>query len=176
MLWWDTRKLSEPTDELVLNESPTRVLGGSSMEYNIEAGPAKYLVGTEQGVVLSMNMKKAKAGGGDKKPSDNAGVISVMDTGAGKHHGPIYSVHRNPFWPTNYMTVGDWSVRVWSEKNKAPIMVRVHARVPRASFFSSLSLTHTHTFESAGFSVQQGILDGWRVVVDPRWCFLRDAK
>jgi hypothetical protein len=71
-----------------------------------------------------MNMKKAKAGGGDKKPSDNAGVITQMDAGAGKHHGPIYTIQRNPMWPTNYMTVGDWSVRVWSEKNKSPIMVR----------------------------------------------------
>jgi len=34
------------------------VLGGSSLEYNIEAGPAKYLVGTEQGVVLQLNMRK----------------------------------------------------------------------------------------------------------------------
>lgn len=30
------------------------VLGGSSMEYNQEAGPTKYLVGTEQGIVLQV--------------------------------------------------------------------------------------------------------------------------
>ena len=129
MLWWDTRKLTEPTDELQLTDQAGRLLGGSSAEYNIEAGPAKYLVGTEQGVVLSMNMRKAKAAAssgkdGDKKPIDNSGVISVMDTGSGKHHGPIYSIQRNPLHPTNYLTVGDWSVRIWSEKNKTPIMVR----------------------------------------------------
>jgi fucose permease len=49
MLWWDTRKLSEPTDEVILSDG-ARTLGGSALEYNIEAGPAKYLVGTEQGV------------------------------------------------------------------------------------------------------------------------------
>jgi dynein intermediate chain 2, axonemal len=31
------------------------VLGGSSMEYNQEAGPTKYLVGTEQGVIMQVN-------------------------------------------------------------------------------------------------------------------------
>ena len=57
LLWWDSRKLSEPTDSLSLELPVTgssattqqaggdaaatqgpRVLGGSSMEYNIEAG------------------------------------------------------------------------------------------------------------------------------------------
>lgn len=123
MLWWDTRKLSEPTDEVSLTDANSRVLGGTSMEYNIEAGPAKYLVGTEQGVVLSMNMKKKGGGkGGD------AGLVTAMDGGPGKHHGPIYSIQRNPFHPTNYMTVGDWSVRMWNEKNKTPIMQTPYSR------------------------------------------------
>ena len=103
-----------------------RVLGGSAAEYSIEAGPAKYLVGTEQGVVVSLNMRKkaAAAGAGGAKASDHSGAVTVMDSGAGKHHGPIYSLQRNPMHPNNYMTVGDWSVRLWSEKNKTPIMVR----------------------------------------------------
>jgi dynein intermediate chain 2 len=124
MLFWDTRKLSEPTDEVVLNDG-ARTLGGSALEYNIEAGPAKFLVGTEQGIVMSLNMRKAKAGAGKDGKADNSGAISVMDTGTGKHHGPIYSIQRNPFHPINYMTVGDWGVRIWCDgKNKTPIMVR----------------------------------------------------
>lgn len=62
MLFWDTKKLSEPTDEVTLTDGTGRILGGSSMEYNVEAGPSKFLVGTEQGIVLSMNMKKKAAG------------------------------------------------------------------------------------------------------------------
>ena len=130
MLWWDTRKLSEPTDELFLADGG-RTLGGSSMDYNIEAGPAKYLVGTEQGVVMSMNMRKVKAAAAGSK-ADNSGAVSVMDTGAGKHHGPIYSIQRNPMHPINYMTVGDWSIRIWSEKNKTPILVSAAAEHARA--------------------------------------------
>lgn len=42
MLWWDTRKLEEPIDSLVLSTNSRGgdgvTLGGSSLEYNIEAG------------------------------------------------------------------------------------------------------------------------------------------
>lgn len=55
ILWWDYKKLSEgPVDELPLTENfnvggeqVTKVLGGTSLEYNQDAGPLKYLVGTE---------------------------------------------------------------------------------------------------------------------------------
>ena len=59
MLWWDTRRLSEPTDSLMLCtdvKAQGQILGGSSLEYNSEAGPSKYLVGTEQGVVLMVSV------------------------------------------------------------------------------------------------------------------------
>lgn len=57
MMWWDTRRLGEPTDTVQLatdSKGGGMVLGGSSMEYNQEAGPTKYLVGTEQGIVLQV--------------------------------------------------------------------------------------------------------------------------
>lgn len=57
MMWWDTRRLGEPTDTLQLatdSKGGGMVLGGSSMEYNQEAGPTKYLVGTEQGIVMQV--------------------------------------------------------------------------------------------------------------------------
>jgi len=151
MLWWDTRKLSEPTDEVVLQDGAARVLGGTSMEYNIEAGPAKYLVGTEQGIVLQMNMKK-KGGGG--KGGDSPCV--PMDSGPGKHHGPIYTIQRNPFHPTNFMTIGDWGVRFWNEKNKPPIMQTPYAK----SYLTCGSWSPTR----AGlFFVgrQDGVVDAW---------------
>ena len=36
MLWWDTRRLAEPTDAVTLTDGSGRTLGGSAMEYNIE--------------------------------------------------------------------------------------------------------------------------------------------
>lgn len=115
ILWWDTRKLAEPTDSLLLSTGPAagnQVLGGSSLEYNTEAGPSKYLVGTEQGVVLLVNLKALKQNNG----------VTVFDQGPGKHHGPIYSIQRNPANVKCFLTVGDWSARVWVEDIKTPIM------------------------------------------------------
>jgi len=115
MLWWDTRRLSEPTDSLELStdiKGDGQVLGGSSLEYNSEAGPSKYLVGTEQGVVLMINLKNRKQNNG----------VSVYDQGAGKHHGPIYSIQRNPANTKCFLTVGDWTARIWMEDLRTPIM------------------------------------------------------
>lgn len=42
--------------------------------------------------------------------------------GAGKHHGPIYSIQRNPTQNKYFMTVGDWTARIWAEDLKTPIM------------------------------------------------------
>eukprot|EP00611_Tribonema_gayanum_P022017 TRINITY_DN4346_c0_g2_i3.p1 TRINITY_DN4346_c0_g2~~TRINITY_DN4346_c0_g2_i3.p1 ORF type:complete len:599 (+),score=167.96 TRINITY_DN4346_c0_g2_i3:195-1991(+) len=115
MMWWDTRRLAEPTDVLQLatdSKGGGMVLGGSSMEYNQEAGPTKYLVGTEQGIVLQINLRNRKQNNG----------ISVFDMQAGKHHGPIYSVQRNPAQNKFFMTVGDWTARIWAEDIKTPIM------------------------------------------------------
>jgi len=87
------------------------VLGGSSLEYSSEAGPSKYLVGTEQGIMMMVNTKNKTNNG-----------IHVFDQGAGKHHGPIYAVHRNPTNPKCFLTVGDWSAKIWMEDLKTPIM------------------------------------------------------
>lgn len=115
MLWWDTRKLEEPIDSLILatdSKGGGMTLGGSSLEYNTEAGPTKFLVGTEQGIVMSLNMRNKKSNNG----------ITVFDTGSGKHQGPIPSIQRNPTHSKYFLTVGDWTARVWTEDLKTPII------------------------------------------------------
>mmetsp|Transcript_8144 Transcript_8144/g.13404 ORF Transcript_8144/g.13404 Transcript_8144/m.13404 type:complete len:646 (+) Transcript_8144:270-2207(+) len=117
MLWWDTRRLREPLERIELNTGkhphlPNTTLGATSMEYNQEAGPSKYLVGTEQGVVMSVNLRNKKVNNG----------ITVYDTMAGRHHGPIYSIQRNPVHSKFFLTVGDWTARIWMEDLKTPIL------------------------------------------------------
>lgn len=116
MMWWDTRKLTEgPIDCITLSTDSKgggSILGGSSLEYNTEAGPTKYLVGTEQGVVMSVNLRNRKMNNG----------VTVYENGPGKHHGPIYSIQRNPTHPKFFMTVGDWTARIWTEDLKTPIV------------------------------------------------------
>ncbi|KAK7901799.1 hypothetical protein WMY93_018568 [Mugilogobius chulae] len=94
VLWWDVRKLSEPTESLVLDPSREgnmeRALGAISLEYE-PTMPTKFMVGTEQGVVLSCNRKA-------KTPAEK-----IVCTYEG-HHGPVHALHRNPFFPKNFLT------------------------------------------------------------------------
>jgi len=115
MMWWDTRKLGEPLDSLVLCsdvKSGGVTLGGSSLEYNSEAGPTKYLVGTEQGSVVSVNLRNRKMNNG----------VAVYDDGPGKHHGPVYSIQRNPTHNKFFLSIGDWTAKIWAEDLKTPII------------------------------------------------------
>jgi dynein intermediate chain 2 len=121
MMWWDTRNLSEPIEVLLLNTETKDggvLMGGSSLEYNTEAGPTKYLVGTEQGTVASVNLRNRKITNG---VTVNNGV-SVYDCGHGKHHGPVHSIQRNPTHNKFFMTIGDWTAKIWAEDLKTPII------------------------------------------------------
>ncbi len=60
------------------------------------------MVGTEVGTVMACNRKA-------KTPGEK---IVALYPG---HHGPIYALQRNPFFPKNFLSVGDWTARVWSE-------------------------------------------------------------
>jgi len=112
LMVWDMRNLARPLDDAYeLKDSAGRLLGGSSMEYNPEAN-GKFLVGTEQGGMVLVNTKKK--GGKDS--------VKVFDTGASKHHGPVYQVQRNPFHTKFFLSVGDWTAKVWSEDNHTPVL------------------------------------------------------
>lgn len=108
VLWWDIRKMSEPTERLVMD--PTKKgnidnsLGAISLEFETTM-PTKFMVGTEQGLVVSCNRKA-------KTPAEK-----IVCTYSG-HHGPVYALQRNPFFPKNFLTVGDWTARIWSEDIK----------------------------------------------------------
>jgi len=114
ILWWDTRRMSEPHDAVIVKH-PTNgmVYGVSSMDWSPDGGAHKYLVGTEQGVVGTINLRNRKVNGGVTMPE--------AETDA-KHHGPILAIERNPFNPNYFMTVGDWTARMWTEDLKRPIM------------------------------------------------------
>ena len=120
ILWWDMKKLGDgPVDSLLLTETfkqgeqtIDKVLGGTKLEYNTEAGPLKYLVGTEQGYVLQAN----------KRPGRAVEINQRFGLDSGKHHGPVYAIQRNPALNKYFLTVGDWTAKIWSEDIKNPIM------------------------------------------------------
>ena len=63
--------------------------------------------------------------------------ITVYDEGPGKHHGPIYGIERNPLHTKFFLTIGDWTARVWVEDLKTPIMTtKYHASYLTAGSWS----------------------------------------
>eukprot|EP01065_Artemidia_motanka_P036281 TRINITY_DN44191_c0_g1_i1.p1 TRINITY_DN44191_c0_g1~~TRINITY_DN44191_c0_g1_i1.p1 ORF type:complete len:608 (+),score=247.86 TRINITY_DN44191_c0_g1_i1:91-1914(+) len=107
---WDIRELSKPMEsETVVLRPPDKIndggpkgeLGGVCIDYDAQVGgPSKYMVGTEQGTVLLCNRK-------GKSPQEK---IQNCYNG---HHGPVYSVMRNPHCSKFFLTVGDWTARMW---------------------------------------------------------------
>jgi len=119
LLFWDVRKLSEAVDECVLTDGAKddpKTLGGVSLEWMQEAGPTKFLVGTEHGIILSCSKKPKKA------VEVGAWFGSEERGGYGRHFGPVYACKRNPFHVKFFLTVGDWCCKMWMEELKGPIL------------------------------------------------------
>ena len=108
--WWDIRKFTEAKEELIVdiqNEDPNSsgnqdiALSVSCLEYEPTI-PAKFMIGTDQGKALGCT-KKAKC--------QSEYILNVYDA----HYGPVRALQRNPCYTKNFLTIGDWSARVWSE-------------------------------------------------------------
>ena len=109
--WWDIRKYKEPTEVLILdpvkNESNmalSNAHGASCLEFEPSI-PTKFMVGTDRGCVFLCNKKS-------KMPNER--ISAVYNA----HFGPVYALQRNPCFPKNFLTVGDWCARIWSEDIK----------------------------------------------------------
>jgi len=117
IFWWDTRKLgSGPMDKMKLQGEEGTCYGGTSLEYRTDAGATRFLVGTEQGTMMAVE-RKAK-----KDQESQKSIKSMYGVESGRHHGPVYSVERNPLFPKFILTVGDWACNIWNEDIKTPIM------------------------------------------------------
>ncbi|RVE44337.1 hypothetical protein evm_010999 [Chilo suppressalis] len=107
--WWDCRKLDDYIDNMIIdvvkssNDNPNMAtaFGTSVLEYEPTI-PTRFMVGTENGLVISGNRK------GKSQVDKLTGMIEA-------HLGPVWSLQRNPGFLKNFLTVGDWTVRVWSE-------------------------------------------------------------
>lgn len=111
---WDIRKLQEPLEHLQLKEkNGETILGGVTVEYDPAAGLTKFMIGTEQGIILNCNRKA-------KNPADRVGSAYPG------HHGPVHSLRRNPFSPKYFLSIGDWTARIWNEDLKVPLMTTTY--------------------------------------------------
>lgn len=117
LLWWDTRNLEAGPIDTMLLETDECLYGGISMEYRSDAGATRYLMGTEQGTSILVD-RKAK-----KDAESTKSIKTVFGAGGyGSHFGPAYSIARNPFNSKYFMTVGDWTARLYMEDLKSPLI------------------------------------------------------
>ncbi|KAH0792997.1 axonemal outer arm dynein intermediate chain 1 [Histomonas meleagridis] len=112
---WDTRSTYEPLETITLLPSQEMIpkgyqgpFGGRCIDYHTGV-PTKYMVGTIEGLVLTIN----------RKSSDPNNRISNIFPG---HYGPIYSVCRHPIETKYFCTISDWSCKFYTEDNKTPLI------------------------------------------------------
>ncbi|KAG5671329.1 hypothetical protein PVAND_001532 [Polypedilum vanderplanki] len=110
VVWWDIRRFNERLDVLYMDPMKTddqsldRAYGVSVLEYETTI-PTRFMVGTEQGMLFFCNRK-------GKTPMEKIPLRMQC------HASPIYTLARNPSFFKNFITVGDWNARIWSEDCK----------------------------------------------------------
>lgn len=107
ILWWDMRNPHAPVDSFVVEEADSKC---TRLDYNMEAGASKYLVATEQGYTFLVNKKQTG------QNSTKIEILNRYGMNGGKHYGPIYALERNPALNKYFLTVGDWTAKIWSEE------------------------------------------------------------
>nr|XP_034190181.1 dynein intermediate chain 2, axonemal isoform X1 [Osmia lignaria] len=110
IMWWDIRKLQAPTETLVIdlckpdNQNVDKAIGISALQFEPSMG-TRFMCGLENGIVISGNRK-------GKTPAEK------IATKFKAQYGPVISLERNPTFVKNFLTVGDWTTRIWSEDCK----------------------------------------------------------
>ncbi|EUD64365.1 dynein intermediate chain 2, axonemal [Plasmodium inui San Antonio 1] len=82
------------------------------LEWNLEAGPSKILVGTDEGYVLSLSKRQAK----------NLEMLQKYGASNEKHLSSITSIKRIPINLKYFLSTDKWGFNIWSEDIKFPII------------------------------------------------------
>ncbi|XP_017132170.1 dynein intermediate chain 3, ciliary [Drosophila elegans] len=108
--YWDTRDLLMPVYEVLAEPYPGQeqnrqdAHGVTVLEFEYTI-PVRFIAGTDMGYVFVGNRKGTT-------PSETlVGCYQLLA-------GPIRVVMRNPFFVKNFILIGDWRVRIWSEEVK----------------------------------------------------------
>lgn len=110
ILWWDVRYLRKPTEVLVMDlENPKRAdlfkaIGVTALQFE-QTMSSKFLAGTENGLVVNVNRRT-------KNPVDKVAIRFECYTGA------VIAIDRHPIYTKNFLTVGNWTAKVWADDTK----------------------------------------------------------
>lgn len=107
--------MRQPTDELVmdldepLRQDIIRAIGITKLQYEPTIGQ-RFLVGTTNGTMVNVRRKVASP-------------INKLALRFKCHVGPVITIDRNPFVMKYFLTVGDWTVKIWTEDIKESSLI-----------------------------------------------------
>lgn len=109
--------MRQPTDELVMDlDDPLRAdilraIGVTKLQYEPSIG-YRFLAGMENGMVINIRRKVMK-------PVDKLAMRFNC------HVGPVIAIDRSPFSTKNFLTVGDWTVKIWSDDIREDCLITI---------------------------------------------------
>ncbi len=106
--------------------------------------PARLLVGTTHGSILAV-----------ERPSGHAAAAPVTAQHSG-HHGAVRGVHPHPSLPGYFLSVGDWTARVWGRGCSRPLLSTPYQHVELTG--ACWSPCHPAIFYTIN---AEGWLEGW---------------
>jgi len=108
---WDTRQLRDPVDSIIVrSKSSEDGSPGSNSVLCIDYDGSRFLTGSSGGKINVCSTR-------GRTPHDR-----VLSSHYG-HHGPVCAVQRHPQIPKAFVSCGDWTVRVWHESVRTPVIV-----------------------------------------------------
>ncbi|KAK1130138.1 hypothetical protein K0M31_019822 [Melipona bicolor] len=110
VLWWDIRFIKKPTESLVMDlEEPDRAnvykaIGITALQFE-QTMSSRFLAGTENGLVVNVNRRASN-------------LVEKLAVKFQCYVGPVVAIDRNPVYTKNFLTIGNWSAKVWADDTK----------------------------------------------------------
>ena len=121
--WWDIRDMTQPVNQFLLlpteETNPEFSLGINCLSFEPTIS-SKFMVGTDQGSVVCCRMQP-KQGTNDM----------ILGDFRQCHFSKVMAVDRNPFYPKNFLTVGDNTCKIWCEDLKSSSIMWMKPSVER---------------------------------------------
>lgn len=111
--------MRRPINELVMDlDNPLRPdiirsTGVTKLQYEPTIGH-RFLAGLENGMVINVSTETWKMASVDR--------LAVR---LNCHVGPVLAIDRSPFALNNFLTVGDWTVKIWTNNVKEASLLSI---------------------------------------------------
>ncbi|GIY25895.1 dynein intermediate chain 3, ciliary [Caerostris darwini] len=148
---WDSRNMCKPVLSMSFDQDDT---SDSSNMYSITCIeydptlPQRFMLGTEQGMMLSCN----------RKFKESSEIISgSYDT----KMGPVLTIERNMFFPKLFASCSTWGVKVWSEDLTSSPMLNLTSE---DGYVTDVSWSNSHA-SFLFITKSKGCLEVWDILV-----------